>query len=615
MQTKTISSLFRHLGLFHWMRYLIVVAAILISAWAQWAAPLRGLAFADEWLRDHFVRAHSSVQPEKRFVIVDIDESSIASVGSWPWPRTRIASLIEALLYDYGANGIALDMVFPDTADAKGDAQLAHLAHTEPIVFAQALDYIERTSVLRIGSISGGWAVSGTFPLAKGFIANHARLNHPPLTGNIGFEPDSDGVVRHLPLLSQLDGKAYPALSLALVQCCTSFQVGLRSGAVRRVPYDRDFSSYTVIPASDILNLRVPASLIAGKLVLVGSSSLGLADSVVTPLSSNTSGVFVHAAMLSSLLDNAVATDRQKWHGKLYAFVFSVFIVLVSFFMLSRLPAAINTLLLLVASVIWIFLAYWFSLHDDSFSTSGPLASFLLLLVVAIPYHWQIAQNKARELLDALNHYVAPAVVNELLNSGQIDPLSPRLHDMTTLVVDMEGYTKHIEDLPLDEAASVTREFLDCLTQPVLKCRGTLDRYTGDGLIAFWGAPIHDEDHADLALEAAKLMVQSIQSLNFSRKLLGKPELRIRIGIESGIAMSGNFGSSSRSIYTAVGDSVNTASRLEDMARNFTFDIIIGPGSAQRIRRHQLISLGVVQLRGKKTSTELFTLGHPENFA
>jgi len=615
MQIKNALTFFGNRSLFRWTRYLIFVAAILFSILAQWAAPNNGLTFADEWLRDGFIRANSSVQPEKRFVIVDIDETSIASVGPWPWSRARIASLIEALVDDYGANGIALDMVFPDAADPEGDAQLSQLAHTKPIVFAQALDYVQRSSALRIGTLSGGLPVSGNVPRAQGFIANHAKLNHPPLTGNIGFIPDSDGVVRHLPMLSQFDLKAYPTLSLALVQCCASFHARLLDGMMQRVPYTRDFSSYTVIRASDILNLGVPVNMIAGKLVLIGSSSLGLADSVVTPLSSNTSGVFVHAAMLSSLLDQAVSGNRQKWHGKLFAIAFSTVVILVFFFTLSRFPAVINTLMLIFCSIVWLFLAYWMSIHDDSFSTSGPLVSLLLLLIAAIPYHWQIAQNRARELLDALNHYVAPVVVNELLNSGQSDPLSPRIHDMTTLVVDMEGYTKHIEGLELEEAALVTRKFLDCLTQPVLQCRGMLDRYTGDGLIAFWGAPVNDEDHADLALDAAKLMMQSIESFNSLRSLAGKPVLRIRIGIESGIAMSGDFGSSSRSIYTAVGDSVNTAARLEDMARDCSFDIIIGPGTAQRTKRHQLMSLGVFQLRGKKSLIEIFTFSLTENHA
>jgi adenylate cyclase len=373
------------------------------------------------------------------------------------------------------------------------------------------------------------------------------------------------------------------------------------------VPFSRDFSTYTVIPASDILNLRVPVSLTAGKLVLVGSSSLGLADSVATPLLSNTSGMLVHAAMLTSLLDQSEGRAPHPWPGSLLAFVFSAIVILVSTYALPRLSAIVNSVLLLTASAAWIVFAYWIAPHDGSFTTTGPLVSFLLLLAVAIPYHWHLSQRRSRKLLDTLNHYVAPVIVNEILSSGLKDPLAPRQHYMTTLVADMEGYTKHIEGLPLDEAASLTRQFLDCLTQPVLDCRGTLDKYTGDGLVAFWGAPIRDVDHADLALDAALQMANAVKSLNESRSLAGKPPMRVRIGIESGDAMSGDFGSSSRSIYTAVGDSVNTASRLQEAARDYPHDIIVGQGAAQIIKRHQLMSLGKLQLRGKQNPTELFT--------
>ncbi len=593
-------------------RTLIALAAIFVSAWSQWNPVASGSLFADEWLRDHFVRLHASTRLEPRIVVIDIDESSLASAGPWPWPRTRLADMIDALLQDYGARGVALDMVLPEPADSEGDSRLADLARTKPLVLAQALDYIERPSPLRIGLISGGMAVNekGGFPTASGYIANHAKLGYLRYAGNIGFVPDSDGAIRRLPLFTYFDGKIYPTLSWALLQCCTKLpvQVPSQDNMWQRIPFTRDFSSYTVVSAIDILNLKVPVQVIAGKLVLIGSSSLGLADSVATPLAPNTSGVLVHAAMLTAHLDQSVGNTPRPWPGKWLAFVFSVCIILISMVTLSRLSALLNAALLLVSSIAWIFLAYWIAPHDGNFTTTGPLIPFLLLLAVAIPYHWQLSQRKSRELLDTLNHYVAPVVVNEILSHGLKDPLAPRQDYLTTLVADMEGYTKHVEGLPLDEAASLTREFLDCLTQPVLNCRGTLDKYTGDGLVAFWGAPMRDEDHADLALDAAQQMLQAVNSLNQSRKLADKPALRVRIGIESGMAMSGDFGSSSRSIYTAVGDSVNTASRLQEAARDFPCDIIVGPGTAQSIRRHQLMPLGSLQLRGKQNPTKLFTL-------
>ena len=163
-------------------------------------------------------------------------------------------------------------------------------------------------------------------------------------------------------------------------------------------------------------------------------------------------------------------------------------------------------------------------------------------------------------------------------------------------------------DVPMEEAAQLTCDFLDCLTRPVLARHGTLDKYTGDGLVAFWGAPLPCADHADLALDAAWEIVQEVRRFSAARQREGKPPLRVRIGIESGLAMAGDFGTSSRSIYTAVGDSVNVASRLEQLARDPSYDVIIGQGTASRTRRHRLKLLGDVVLRGKENPTTLYTL-------
>ena len=177
----------------------------------------------------------------------------------------------------------------------------------------------------------------------------------------------------------------------------------------------------------------------------------------------------------------------------------------------------------------------------------------------------------------------------------------------------MEGYTGHVESLSMKEAAQLTRDFLDCLTRPVLEKGGTLDKYTGDGLVAFWGAPLPVAEHADLALDAAQLIVLEVRRLSLARQQAGKPPLRVRIGIESGIAMAGDFGTSFRSIYTAVGDSVNIAARLQVMARNFPYDIIVGQGTVAQAARHRFKLLGEEVLRGKEKPTTLYTLESPDS--
>jgi adenylate cyclase len=341
--------------------------------------------------------------------------------------------------------------------------------------------------------------------------------------------------------------------------------------------------------------------------VLIGSSSLGLSDRVATPLAASRPGLGVQAAMLSTLLDQQAGLTPRPWPGRIIACLFALLGAAIAFVAFPRLSAAASVATLGISSVIWLVLAYIISPHDPVFSTTGPIASNLFLLAVAIPYQWQLTQRRSRHLLHTLRQYVAPKVVDQLLLSNEEEPLKPRQLDVTTLIADMEGYTSQVESLPVEEAAILTRDFLDCLTGPVIDKEGTLDKYTGDGLVAFWGAPLPIKDHADLALDAAQEILRRVKTLSDARVSAGKPALRVRIGIDSGLAMAGDFGTSFRSIYTAVGDSVNTASRLEQAARDFSHDVIIGAGTVERAKRHDFILLGERLLRGKEKPTTLFT--------
>ncbi|HYD80949.1 MAG TPA: adenylate/guanylate cyclase domain-containing protein [Paucimonas sp.] len=595
------------------MRSLLALIAILLTVWSQWIPASTESVFANEWLRDYFIRLRASPEPETRIAVVDIDEASLSALGPWPWPRKRIAELLENLLGPYGARGVALDLVFPEPADGAGDARLAMLAQHGPVVLAQAFDYVERPAPLHVGRVASGTPASGLpgIPVATGHIANHAGLAHAPHVGNIGFVPDPDGTIRRLPMQTLHDGRIYSTLSTMLLDCCGR-PAGKRASAMHagmtRVPFDRDWSAYTVISAADILKLQAPEDRVAGRLVIVGSSSLGLTDRVATPLTPSTAGMLVHAAALSAQLDEQAGKAPASWPGRWIATLFAMLVAAASAYAFPRLPAAANIALLAGASVVWLGLAYWIVPHDPHFSTTGPLLSNLFLLAVSVPFDWQLAQRKSRQLLGTLRQYVAEAVVDELLRLGLKDPLTPRRLSVTTLIADMEGYTTQVEALSMEEAAQLTTDFLACLTKPVLDHRGTLDKFTGDGLVAFWGAPLAIDDHADLALDAAEEIVRAVRRFSERRGLEGKRPLRVRIGIESGVAMAGDFGTASRSIYTAVGDSVNVAARLEQMAREFPHDIIVGQGTVDRSARHRFKLLGERVLRGKEKPTTLYTL-------
>ncbi|MFC0166873.1 CHASE2 domain-containing protein [Pseudoduganella danionis] len=597
------------------IRKLIAVVALALALGAQWLTPTGNSLFADEWLRDVYVRWQAVSTPDSRILVVDIDEASMAELGPWPWTRARLADLVETLLTTYGARGVALDIVFPSTADAEGDTRLALLARHGPVVFAQALDYsASRPVPLRQGQLAGGQPDTGHTPAitATGYIANQPAWADLTKVGNIGFIPDQDGALRRVPLWSRFDGQLYPALSLALLQCCATPAAGsLRGAAAYRVSYQRDWSAYTVVSAADILAGRIDPASASTRLVLVGSSSLGLGDRVATPLAPNRPGLGVQAAMLSTLLDQQQGLAPAPWNGRLIGSLYALISVLGVSYALPRLSATLSVGLLAVLSGGWLVSAYILVPHDGNFSTTAPLVANAFLLAIAVPYQWQITQRNSRHLLDTLRQYVAPAVVEQLLRSDLADPLAPRQLDVTTLIADMEGYTTQVEALPVSEAAELTRAFLECLTGPVIAQGGTLDKYTGDGLVAFWGAPLPNPDHADLALEAAAAIVARVQALSARRVAAGYAPLRVRIGIDSGPAFAGDFGTSFRSIYTAVGDSVNTAARLEQAARDLPHDIIIGAGTVSRSHRHEFLRLGERLLRGKEKPTILYTVVAP----
>lgn len=590
------------------LRWLIASGALVLAGWLQWHDGAGSAA--DEWMRDTLIQLQASSEPERRVLVVDIDESSVAQLP-WPWPRARIADLAELALGD-GARGVALDILMEKPADVDGDVRLAMLASHGPLVLAQMFDYVHAESPLSGGQLIGGTPVAGSSKqamTAHGYLANHSGLAQARYAGNIGVLPDADGTLRRLPMQTAFGGRNYPTLSLALLQCCGTGVAPLPPlRSVERIPYARDWNAYEVIKATDVLTGRMPVGMARDRLVLIGSSSLSIGDRIATPLGASSPGLLVHAAMLSTLLDRQQSLAPTPLPGKPIAFLFTLVMVAITGVTLPRLSAASNALLLGATSLLWLPIAWLLVPRDPDFAPAGPLFCSLYLLAVAVPFHWEMSQRRSRQLLGTLRQYVAGEVVDELLRSGLNDPLAPRRLDVTTLVADMEGYTSQVETLTLEEAARLTTDFLECLTRPVLAHRGTLDKYTGDGLVAFWGAPLPNLEHADLALDAAARIVHEVALFSATRVALGKPPLRVRIGIESGAAMAGDYGTAARSIYTAVGDSVNTAARLEQAARDYPHDVIVGEGTAALCRRHQLLLLGERQLRGKGRPTRVYTL-------
>lgn len=596
------------------IRAVIAVLAFAVMLVVEWQRP-EFIARVDEGLRDTFLRWTADPHPEDRLVVIDINEAAVKEIGPWPWPRQRVADLTELLLGTYGARAVGLDIVFPEPGDAQGDARMASLAAHAPLTLAQIFDYAPRQPAIVQGTLAGGLrteqALGGTSSRsAYGYIANHAGLSGTRCIGNIGYQPDADGVLRQMPARTLFQSRLYPNLANALLACANPL-IQAPSGNAQglwRVPYSRALSAYTVIAASDILRESVPRDLIQGRYVLVGSSSLGLGDRVSTPLAPLSAGIMVHAASLSGLLDLAEGHARAPWSGRAWLLVWSVLSIAGAVLCIAMLPAWGSSLVLMGLVPVWLAQAFAGIARQAEWSVTAPLWAYFFLLVVAVPYEWWQTQRKGRRLLTTFSHYVAQPVLDEIVRLDLQYSLKPALCDVTVLIADMEGYTRATSSLCLEDAATLTKDFLAGLTRPVLAWRGTLDKYTGDGLVAFWGAPLPCPDQADRAVSAALGILTEVEALNVRRGRDGFAPLRVRIGIESGPALVGDLGTSFRSTYTAVGDCINFASRLEAAARDLPTQLVIGAAANRQLTQHQTTSLGEITLRGTQTSIEVFTI-------
>ncbi len=591
----------------------MALLALALALGLEWLRP-QAMVRLDEGLRDSFLRLTAQQQTEDRVVLVDISEAALREVGPWPWPRQRVADLAEILLGDYAARTVGLDIVFPEPGDAQGDARLASLAEHAPLVLAQIFDYTPRQTPNLVGTLVGGSsepAAAGSVA-AHGYLANHAGLAKARCVGNIGYQPDADGVLRRTPLRTSFKGKSYGDFASVLLACGQNDMPAQAAAGdahgLWRVPFSRALAAYTVISATDILNESAPRELLAGRYVLVGSSALGLGDRVSTPLTPLGSGMLVHAASLTGLLDLAAGALNAPWSGRPWLLAWSLLSIAVAVFWMARLTAWGGVLVLTGLVVTWLGIAFAGVARQAQWSVTAPLWAYFFLLLVAVPHEWWQAQRRTRQVLNTLSHYVARPVLDEIVRLNLQYSLKPRLCEVTVLIADMEGYTRATSSLSLEDAAALTKDFLGCLTRPVLQAHGTLDKYTGDGLVAFWGAPLPCADQADRAVSAALVILAEVQALNARRQRQDFEPVRVRIGIESGSALVGDLGTPFRSTYTAVGDCINFASRLEAAARDLPTQVVIGPTARSKLTRHATQSLGQISLRGTQTTIEVFTV-------
>jgi adenylate cyclase len=463
--------------------------------------------------------------------------------------------------------------------------------------------------------------------------------------------PDPDGLVRAVPLISEFGGKYYEPLSLAMYRAYTGepnvapgfpvqgwlpkdyrslSSVQLVQGTERQaIPVDSRAEvlvpfrgpggphggSFEYLSASDLLNHRVPSGRLAGKLVLVGTTAPGNYDQRSTPAGEVFPGVEVHANLLSGFLDGRLPV-RPDWASS-FEVIQLLVVASVLGWWLTRLHAlraaqlALALVAVAIATNLWAYAARGWSL---------PLASALVLAVLiyfGTTFWSYVVEGRSRRSLARLfGTYVPPELVDEMARDPAQYNMRAENRELTIMFCDMRNFTRVSELLAPEDVRSLVNSFFSTMTGAIREQRGTLDKYIGDAIMAFWGAPIADADHAGNAVRAAVAMTQRLKALNVDLVSRGLPEIGIGVGINTGVVCVGDMGSSTRRSYTVMGDAVNLASRIEGLTRHYGVDVLVGEATRNAVVYDTADTNGLlwrwvevdkVRVKGKSKPVTLFT--------
>lgn len=602
--------------------------------------------------------------------IVDVDDASLAKVGQWPWPRTKLAEMITKLK-DAGARAIALDMIFaePDRwSPAEFARHLSDVPELKPLAeqaaglptndekFAAALAAAptvlgfsgDKSQNANLPTPRAAFAIAGDDP--KLFVPSFSGAVSPlpelsakaPALGAVNWLPERDQVVRRVPLLVSVAGKLYPSLSLEALRLTKgettvfvkssggsgilSFgqQTGVDSVRVGDAIFGTDadgqvwqrFSNNDAkryVSAHKVLDGSFNPAEFAGRIVLIGSSAAGLLDLRATPLETSVPGVEIHAQALEQMLSGDTLFRPAYATGLELAFLIAAGAI-VSYAI--RKSGAVVAAILAAASIVLIvclsWLAYLFAGY--LFDPIGAAITTVLVYICGSLYNYIRSETERARIRSAFGHYVAPAVVEELALDPTRLRLGGEMRPVTLLFSDVRGFSQLSEGMEAEALIRFVNELFTPLVETILANRGTIDKFMGDAVMAFWNAPLTDAAHAENASRAALKMLTEVDALNAARGPAEAP-IRIGIGLNTGVCCVGNVGSPERFDYSVLGDVVNTAARLEEATKTYGVPIITGAETASAASHLAFLEIGTIALRGKARPERVYALLGDETMA
>jgi adenylate cyclase len=624
---------------------------------------------------DTFQRIDPRVKTVRPVAIVDIDEKSLAKLGQWPWPRTQLADLIIDLT-NLGAVAIAFDVVFSEPDRLNPEIAAGSMRYLDEVTRAKlrelpSNDQVFADAIRRSRVVLGETGLASEEPQldtdlpVTGFASLGEDIepllfefpgllrNIPVLErsaagrGLVTIVQERDGIIRRVPMVLRAQGAMMPSLSLEILRVITGTQTvlirsdkaGIKSIKLRQleIPTDRNGQLWVhfahqdpsiYVSAVDVLDGTVPIDRIKGKLVMIGTSAVGLHDIKTTPVSPAMPGVEVHTQVLESLLTGA-ALWQPSYAIAAELFAAMILGLLVIAFAPSLGPVTLVLVGALFASLLigtsWYLFQHYRLLLDFTYPLLSTTAIYLTLIFSSFVRE----QAQRRQIRSAFNQYLSPALVEQLAQSPEKLVLGGEEREMTILFSDVRGFTTISETYKRDPQGltRLMNRFLTPLTNTILARKGYIDKYMGDAIMAFWNAPLDDRQHELNACEAAVDMLECIEQLNGEREREAKDggpvyiPIHVGIGLNTGMAVVGNMGSDLKFNYSVLGDAVNLASRLEGQTKEYGFPIIVGSKTALAVKeRFAILELDFIMVKGKREPEVIYAVAgradvaHSEGF-
>jgi adenylate cyclase len=615
--------------------------------------------------------------PQAPVRILDIDDDSLARIGQWPWPRSTMAEMVTRL-GSLGAAVVAVDILFAEPDASSPERLIARLPPSpgRTLLTQEASERTSNDALLAqaigqtptvLGAILTQDGAAVDFPTKFGlvtagddprpFIAHFTSAVVPlaelsAAAGGLGalnWLPDRDQIVRRVPLIAALDhssgsageqivpGLAAEALRLAqgastiIVRSSnasgqTAFGAQTGVNAIKigdlEIPTDPEGAlrvNYShseprrFIPAWKLLAGEIERGEIQNRIIVIGTSAAGLRDQRSTPVDTSITGVEIHAQVLEHIISGAWL-QRPDW-SQGAELMLALLLALAFGMMLPRITALPGAMaaIIVIGLVAWAS-RYGFTAHGLLLDPMLPILSVGAMYVACVVWLYRAEQRRRRFVHDAFGRFVSPTVVERLAEDPSRFVLGGELRQLTIMFCDLRGFTSIAERLDPQGLTKFMNEYLTAMSDAVLAHGGTVDKYIGDGIVAFWNAPLDDPDHASNAVRAAMAMTRGLEVLNDQWKASADArgedhqQVSFRIGLATGECCVGNFGSIHRFDYSVFGDDVNLASRLEGANKFYRTNILASEATRDSAPKLAWLEVDSVRVKGRSRVSRVFTL-------